>query len=272
MRPEVRSMASTSISERDATVCVLGHPIARRGIADVLDASGAALGSGGRLLHIATVNPEYVMQARRDDEFRRALAAADLATADGVGVAIAARILGRPAIPSRVTGLDVLNALAILSGERDAPLFFLGGGTGVGERAGRRVRETYSNARIAGSWSNGSADPRHDDEAIRRIAESGARSVLVAYGAAGQVGWIERNRAALELAGVRVAVGIGGALDYAAGTIARPPAIVRRLGLEWCYRLVREPWRWRRQLALPRFAMLVLRTAVRERLTGRTPR
>jgi N-acetylglucosaminyldiphosphoundecaprenol N-acetyl-beta-D-mannosaminyltransferase len=83
--------------------------------------------------------------------------------------------------------------------------------------------------------------------------------VLVGYGAPAQVLWIERNRAALDDAGVRIAIGVGGALDYLAGTVRRAPEPVRALGLEWAYRLVREPWRWRRQLALPKFAVLVVR-------------
>ena len=84
--------------------------------------------------------------------------------------------------------------------------------------------------------------------------------MLVGYGAPAQVIWIQRNRAALADAGVRVAVGVGGALDYLAGSVSRAPQLVRASGLEWAYRLVREPWRWRRQLALPIFAFLVVRT------------
>jgi N-acetylglucosaminyldiphosphoundecaprenol N-acetyl-beta-D-mannosaminyltransferase len=81
---------------------------------------------------------------------------------------------------------------------------------------------------------------------------------VVAYGAPGQVVWIERNRAALAEAGVRVAVGVGGVLDFLAGTKPRAPRLVRRAGLEWLYRLIREPWRWQRQAVLPVFALRVL--------------
>jgi N-acetylglucosaminyldiphosphoundecaprenol N-acetyl-beta-D-mannosaminyltransferase len=82
--------------------------------------------------------------------------------------------------------------------------------------------------------------------------------VLVAYGAPGQVLWITRNRAALGAGGVRIAVGVGGAFDFLAGRVPRAPRPVRLLGFEWLYRLAREPWRWRRQLALPRFVGLVV--------------
>ena len=98
-----------------------------------------------------------------------------------------------------------------------------------------------------------------DAESIARIREREANVVLVGYGAPAQVVWIRRNRDALAEAGVRIAIGVGGALDYLAGTAPRAPELARRLGLEWAYRLAREPWRWRRQLALPMFAYLVAR-------------
>jgi N-acetylglucosaminyldiphosphoundecaprenol N-acetyl-beta-D-mannosaminyltransferase len=101
---------------------------------------------------------------------------------------------------------------------------------------------------------------------LRRIRESGASVLLVAYGAPGQVHWIARNQDALAEAGVRLVAGIGGAIDFVSGTVPRAPGVVRRLGLEWAYRLVREPWRWRRQLVLPVFGLLVLRDVVRRRL------
>jgi N-acetylglucosaminyldiphosphoundecaprenol N-acetyl-beta-D-mannosaminyltransferase len=98
-----------------------------------------------------------------------------------------------------------------------------------------------------------------DDAAtLSRIRGSGAKAVAVAYGAVGQVTWIARNRAALGEAGVRIAVGVGGAFDFLAGTAPRAPELLRRVGLEWLYRLVREPWRWRRQLVLPVFALRVV--------------
>jgi N-acetylglucosaminyldiphosphoundecaprenol N-acetyl-beta-D-mannosaminyltransferase len=137
------------------------------------------------------------------------------------------------------------------------PVFFIGAGSGVADLAAHRLVERFPKARIVGTWAETNADAGNDGEAIRRIAASGARAVFVAFGAKGQVTWIDRNRERLAASGVRLAVGVGGAFDYLAGTAPRPPRLIRRVGLEWLWRLAREPWRWRRQLVLPRFAVLV---------------
>ena len=213
----------------------------------------------GRCRHLVTLNPEYVMAARRDPAFAQAIEEADLVTADGVGVAVAARLTGGRAgrRVRRVTGVDFVEWLAAESGPRAAPLFLLGAGQGVAEAAGRELRRRYPAARIGGWWSEGTPRPVDDAETLARIRASGAHAVVVAYGAPGQVHWIHRNRDDLAAARIRVAVGVGGALDYLAGAAPRAPAAVRWIGLEWLYRLVREPWRWRRQLVLPVFAARV---------------
>jgi len=223
------------------------------------------LSSGGATRHIVTYNPEYAIAARRDPAFLSALQAADLVAADGVGITLAAR-LHRNAPPiERITGVRLLGLLA----ETGVPLFLLGASPGVAEQAAAKLREQFPNASIAGWWAGGTPAEADDAEAIRRIADSGAVIVAVAYGAPGQIHWIERNRPALAEHGVNIVIGVGGALDYWSGTTQLPPALIRKLGLEWLYRLVREPWRWRRQLALPRFALLAGGDAVRSWLPGR---
>jgi N-acetylglucosaminyldiphosphoundecaprenol N-acetyl-beta-D-mannosaminyltransferase len=119
---------------------------------------------------------------------------------------------------------------------------------------------------IAGSWSGGTPRERDDQQTIARIALAGAKAVAVAYGAPAQTAWIERNRVALEEAGVRIAIGVGGSLDYHAGIVRRAPGLVRRAGLEWLFRLLVEPWRLRRQRVLPGFAVMALAEAIRVRI------
>jgi N-acetylglucosaminyldiphosphoundecaprenol N-acetyl-beta-D-mannosaminyltransferase len=125
------------------------------------------------------------------------------------------------------------------------------------------MRALYPDADIRGWWWEGSADPKFDAETLQRIRDSGANMLAVAYGAPGQIFWIERNLAAVSDIGVRVVIGVGGALDYLAGEAARPPELIRKLGFEWLFRLLREPWRWRRQLVLPGFAVLAAFEALR---------
>jgi N-acetylglucosaminyldiphosphoundecaprenol N-acetyl-beta-D-mannosaminyltransferase len=233
-----------------------------------------ALGGGdGRCCHLVTLNPEYVMEARRAPAFAVALRAADLVTADGIGVVVAARLLAGASATGlgRVTGVEIVDWLAAESGPRDAPLFLLGAGPGVAAEAADALRRRHPGARIAGWWAEGSALPKDDTETLVRVAESGARAVAVAYGAPGQVLWIARNQAALAEIGVTVAAGVGGAFDFIAGRVPRAPAIMRRFGLEWLYRLMREPWRWRRQAVLPVFSVLVLREWLVRRIRRFTP-
>ncbi len=205
------------------------------------------------------------MAARRLPEFRATIEQADLVTADGVGIVLAARLLGRP-LRGRITGVDLVEALAA-AGDPELALFLLGAAPGVAERAARRLAARSPGCRIAGTWA-GSPQPEESGEALARIAAARPAVLLVAYGAPAQELWIARHRRELERAGVVLAVGVGGAFDYLAGVVPRAPRPLRRLGLEWLYRLVRQPWRWRRQLALPRFAALVLREWVTQRLRG----
>lgn len=227
----------------------------------------ALLADDGRCRHVVTLNPEYAIAARRDPGFGAAVRSGDLIVADGVGIVLAARLHARTerAGLGRVTGVELVEWLTADSGPLDAPLFLLGAKPGVGAAAAARLQALRPHARIAGWWGDGSPSPIHDAATLERIRESGARTVVVAYGAQGQIAWIVRNRDALAAAGVRLAIGVGGALDYHAGVADLPPAIVRRAGFEWLWRLLREPWRWKRQLALPLFAALALREAGKRR-------
>jgi N-acetylglucosaminyldiphosphoundecaprenol N-acetyl-beta-D-mannosaminyltransferase len=211
-----------------------------------------------------TLNPELVMRARRDAGLARIIRAARLVTADGVGVVWALRLAGGR-IPERVTGVDLALALAERAAVEGYPIFLLGAGPGVAQAAARALIQRFPGLHVAGCW-DGSPQPRDDAEATERIGASGARLALVAYGAPAQEMWITRNLPALP--GV-VALGIGGALDMLAGRTPRAPSWMRAVGLEWLYRLARQPWRWRRMLALPQFALVAGRATAHVWLTQR---
>jgi N-acetylglucosaminyldiphosphoundecaprenol N-acetyl-beta-D-mannosaminyltransferase len=208
-----------------------------------------------------TVNPEFVMAARRDPVFAAALRAADLATPDGVGIVLAGRLLGVPT-GRRVTGVDLVEALAALSAREPAcRLFLLGAASGVAAAAADRLRSRSPGARITGTLA-GSPDAAAFAEIARRLAEARPSVLLVAFGHPAQDLWIAQHRERLAAHGILVAAGVGGAYDFLSGRVPRAPRPVRRIGLEWLYRLARQPWRWRRQLALPHFVLLVLRERV----------
>ena len=112
---------------------------------------------------------------------------------------------------------------------------------------------------MAGTYA-GSPDPTEETAIVARVREAAPDLLLVAYGVPAEEKWIARN---LEELGVPVMIGVGGAFDFVAGVTQRAPVWMRRLGLEWLHRLVREPWRWRRQLALPKFSGLVLKQVLK---------
>lgn len=203
---------------------------------------------------VVTVNPEFVMRARADARFAAVLEAADLATPDGVGVIWAARRRGAQ-ISERVGGADVALPLARQCARLGYRLFLLGGGEGVADQAARRLQQQAPGLIVAGTFG-GSPDAGADEATVARVRAARPDVVLVAYGSPAQDFWIARNK---DRVGAPVLMGVGGTLDYLAGVRRRAPALVRRLWLDWAFRLVTQPWRWRRMLALPRFVLAVLR-------------
>jgi N-acetylglucosaminyldiphosphoundecaprenol N-acetyl-beta-D-mannosaminyltransferase len=201
---------------------------------------------------IVTLNPEILMKARTEPDFHAIVGAAALVLPDGIGLLWAARILGQQ-LRERVTGSGLVPRLSTLAAERGWRVFYLGAAPGVAEEAAARLAADNPGLMVAGTYA-GSPDPGEDDTLVARVRAAAPQVLFVAYGAPRQERWIARNA---ERLGVPVMVGVGGALDFVAGASKRAPVWVRRLGLEWLHRLLREPWRWRRQLALWRFAALV---------------
>jgi N-acetylglucosaminyldiphosphoundecaprenol N-acetyl-beta-D-mannosaminyltransferase len=202
---------------------------------------------------IATVNPEFLMRAREDAEFRACLDRASLCIPDGIGILWAARMRGRR-LRERVAGSDLVPRLAREAAAHGWRVYFLGAAPGVAEEAASRLREQHPGLRIVGCYAG---SPRRDeeDDLVARVQAARSQLLLVAYGAPGQDLWLDRN---LGRTGAAVGIGVGGSFDFIAGAARRAPRWAQRLGLEWLVRLVWEPWRWRRQLALPKFAFLVL--------------
>ena len=203
---------------------------------------------------LITLNPEMVMAARADPALRALIEGAALVVPDGIGVVWAARWRGWH-LRERVTGIDLLAALAERAALRGWRILLLGGAPGVAEAAARELRAHHPSLIVSATHA-GRSEPAADAWITGRARASGADIVCVAFGVPAQEYWIARNQARM---GAAVALGIGGALDMLAGRVPRAPCWMRHLGLEWAFRLWREPWRWRRMLALPRFVAAVLR-------------
>jgi N-acetylglucosaminyldiphosphoundecaprenol N-acetyl-beta-D-mannosaminyltransferase len=204
--------------------------------------------------HVVTVNPEFVMEARRNPAFARVLRAADLATPDGFGLLLASRYLGTP-LRGRVTGVELTLLLCQEAARRGWRVFLLGAAPGVAEATARVLQARYEGLIVAGCYAG--SPQAADEPAIRRlVAAARPDLLLVAYGHPQQDVWIARNQPLLR---VPLAIGVGGVFDYLSGRVPRAPRLVRRIGLEWLYRLLRQPRRWRRIVtAVPLFAWAVL--------------
>ncbi len=207
--------------------------------------------AGGHHL-VATVNPEFIMRAHRDPEFARVLESADLCLADGIGVVWAARRQGC-SMSGPVTGIDLIPPLAALSARHGFRLFLLGAAPGVAAEVAAQLRAAHPQLEVASH--PGSPDPSSDDETLTLIRAHRTQVLLVAFGAPKQELWIDRLKDRL---GPVVGIGVGGAFDYLTGRVRRAPVWMRRAGLEWLYRLVRQPWRLRRMAVLPVYAIKVL--------------
>jgi N-acetylglucosaminyldiphosphoundecaprenol N-acetyl-beta-D-mannosaminyltransferase len=242
-----------------ARVDVLGVGFDRVHLAAAVERILRRLEAGERTF-VITANPEFVMLARQEPTLAKIAHEADMVVADGSGVVAASRLLG-DALP-RVPGRLLVDALVPHLAQRRSPIFFLGAAPGVAERAAAELRRRAPGLAVAGVHA-GSAEVEQDAESVARVRDTGAPVLLVAYGMPKQEQWIARNLPALPA--VRLAIGVGGVFDQLAGVQRVPPAALHAIGLEWLWRLAREPWRWRRQRVLPLFALLVLR----KRLFGR---
>lgn len=206
--------------------------------------------------YVVTLNAAMLGRAARDEEFRRAVEEAALVTADGMGTLLAARILGER-LPERVAGVDLADRLCAVCAAQGFRLFLFGAAPGVADDAARALAARHPGLAIAGTQHG--YDARDDAALADRIRQSRAHLLLVALGAPRQELWLRRW---LARTGARAGIGVGGTLDVFAGRARLAPPWMRRMGVEWLYRMLREPRRWRTVAALPG----VLARAAAERL------
>lgn len=206
-----------------------------------------------RVHAVYTPNSEIIMQAYRNTDFTDLLNRADLLTADGIGVVHASKILKKP-IRERAAGYDIARKVLEKMNYSEHKLFLFGGKPGVAEEAAKNLKKDYPELNIAG-MRNGYFKDEDEAEIVEQINSSGADMLFVCLGAPKQEQWIDRNRDKLN---IRVAMGIGGSLDVFAGNVQRAPEIFCRTGMEWFYRLCKEPWRAKRMADLPKFAATVM--------------
>ena len=204
---------------------------------------------------IYTPNSEIVMQAYRNPDLKALLNKADLLIADGAGVVLASGILGCR-LKEKVSGIDLTRRLFINTDRRITSFFIFGGKPGVAEQASINLLSDFPRANILG-FRNGYFKEEEVPDIIRQINTSGAEILLVGLGAPKQEKWIHEHAHELNC---KVIIGVGGSIDVFAGTASLAPEFMRKAGLEWLYRLIKEPSRYKRMMDLPRFILLTLKT------------
>lgn len=206
---------------------------------------------------VVTANPELIFAAGSDARLNQLINRAQLITPDGIGVVWAAQRLGHP-VPERVTGIDLLEALFPVAGEKQWRVFFLGSQPGTAELAAQKVEEKHPG--LVWQAQHGYFQSEEQVEMLERIRKFKPDLLLVGLGAPRQEFWIASHP---ELA--TVSIGVGGSFDALAGLNKRAPQWIQDIRLEWFYRLVKQPQRWRRQMVLPKFAWRVLKQGKNEK-------
>lgn len=241
------------------TIDILGVPVDSITMAEAVAKIGSYMNESS--VHaIFTPNAEIMMAAQRDPELKEILLNADMLTADGAGVVLASRLLARR-VPEKVSGFDLVQQVFKAYAGRGMRVFLFGAKPGLAEEAAENVKTANPGIIIAGC-RNGYFTPDQENDIVNEINSSGADLLLVALGAPRQEKCIARYKNALN---VKICIGVGGTIDILSGRVQLSPDFFRRNGLEWLYRLCKEPWRAKRMMDLPRFMVRV----IWEKFTGR---
>ncbi|NNG67475.1 WecB/TagA/CpsF family glycosyltransferase [Caldanaerobacter subterraneus] len=212
-----------------------------------------------RIHIVATPNAEIIMMAQKDEEYKKILNETDLNVPDGSGVVFASKVFNKP-LKERVAGFDLMMEFVKWASHKDVSIYLLGAKPEVVEKAQSNLKNLYPSLKIVGFY-HGYFNEKEEENIIEDINKRAAQVLFVALGAPKQEKWIYKNKEKLK---VKIAMGVGGSFDVIAGKAKRAPEIYRKLGLEWLYRLIQEPWRYKRMSALPKFAFKVLLSKLRK--------
>lgn len=215
----------------------------------VLEFIYTGLQKPGEKYYVVTPNPELLVIASKDKEYKTILNGAKLALPDGIGVMLGAWIIGNP-LKQRITGVDLVKSVCNYVSKQPITVGFLGAGPNIAERTAECLQKMYPGLKVglaASEWSEELKDKKID-------------ILFVAFGSPKQEIWIKNNLKDLP---VKVAIGVGGAFDFISGKTPRAPKFLRSLGFEWLFRLIIQPWRIKRQLSLIKFVYLVVKQKLR---------
>jgi len=201
---------------------------------------------------IVAINPEKIMKAQKDEELKKLLNRADYQIPDGIGVIIASKLKGGR-VRNRVTGIDMMLKLCQTAAEKGKRIFLYGGKPGVADAAKCELEKQFPGIQIVGTLHGYEKD---EQVVIETINKHQPEIIFVALGSPAQEYWIVNH---MNKVSPYVFQGVGGSYDVISGNLKRAPKAFQSLGLEWLYRLMKEPWRWRRQMILPLFLLKTLK-------------
>lgn len=239
---------------------ILGVPVDLVNMEQSMEVFGKLMETDGCSL-IVTPNSEIVVKAEKEEDLLEIIRSADLIIPDGIGLVYASKWLGFP-LQERVTGIDFLNWILDWLEHNQMSVYLLGSSPGngqqlsVAELAAEKMKEAFPNLLIAGTH-HGYFSEHEEEQLVEEINASNADFLCVALGAPKQEKFIAKYRNQLKVKG---AIGVGGSLDVWAGTVKRAPGFYQRHGLEWLYRFLKQPSRYKRMAALPIFMLKVIRS------------
>ncbi len=200
---------------------------------------------------VVAINPEKIMKAEKDEKLLKLLNKAAIQIPDGVGVVIASKLKGGN-IRSRVTGIDLMYRICQNAAKKAYKVYLLGAQPGVAKQAGEILKKRYEGLNLVGIRDGYFMD---ENEVTLEIKAKKPDILFVAMGSPKQEYWITEHMKDL---GVPLLMGVGGSFDVTCGNIKRAPVWMCRLGLEWLFRLIKEPWRYKRMIVLPKFLFKVI--------------
>ena len=265
--PNAKSMSNNKFIAMNK-IDILGVKIDKLTLSQVLNKIDQFLKSD-KQHYIATINPEMIVEAQGDEEFKKILNNADISVADGAGILRAAKLNG--ASLEKISGVDLIAEICGADFIRNKKIYLLGAGDRIAEKATNVLKKKYSGLNIVGAEagiqypiSNIQYLPELEKQNIKlinRINKAKPNILFVAFGAPKQEKWIAENLK--KMPSVKLAMGVGGAFDFISGRVKRAPKFIQKLGLEWLWRLFVEPWRMKRIYnATVKFSWLVLKSKI----------
>ncbi len=250
------SMKNADYNDQIQSISLLGIKVSKITMTDALSAVSNFIESGVPHM-IVTADASMIARAQEDDELKTIINEADLVTPDGSGIIKGARILGTPLI-ERVSGVDLAKELCRMSAEQGFSIYFLGAEPGIAEAAAENLAKTFPGMKIAGTH-DGYFKQDRDAEIAGLVKASGAKALLVAMGIPRQEKFIKRY---MQEMGICVAIGVGGSFDVFSGKVKRAPVWIQNHGLEWLYRLIKDPSKISKVSVLPKFLMMIYRERI----------